>query len=137
VNFVSPLVVSATQNNALDLEFDLGHPAFIVGHVPPGSGTTLWAVNFDGPVRHHPLHDLSRPWCCVICTAAFHPSPDNTSISISRSFRRSLPFRPKQPWLRRSRCKSWRMPTNGTLLYDVDGQTPQRHRPASPARAVS
>src|SRR5580692_4593710 len=58
VNFVSPLVVSANQNNALDLEFDLGHPAFLVGHVPPGAGTTLWAVNFNGPVRHHPLHDL-------------------------------------------------------------------------------
>ena len=38
VNFVSPLVVSANQNNALDLEFDLGHPAFLVGHVPPGVG---------------------------------------------------------------------------------------------------
>jgi hypothetical protein len=41
VNFDAPLVVSATQTNALDLEFDLGHPAFIVGHQPPGSGTTL------------------------------------------------------------------------------------------------
>ena len=49
VNFVSPLVVSADQNNALDLEFDLAHPAFLVGHVPPGAGNTLWAVNFNGP----------------------------------------------------------------------------------------
>src|SRR5271155_1937404 len=40
VTFVSPLVVTAGQNNALDLEFDLGHPAFLVGHVPPGAGTT-------------------------------------------------------------------------------------------------
>src|ERR1700728_1265418 len=60
VTFVSPLVVSAGQSSALDLEFDLGHPAFLVGHVPPGAGDTLWAVNFDGPVRHHPLHDLTR-----------------------------------------------------------------------------
>jgi len=35
VNFASPLVVTANQNNALDLEFDLSHPAFIVAHVPP------------------------------------------------------------------------------------------------------
>ena len=34
VNFVSPLVVTANQSNALDLEFDLAHPAFIVTHVP-------------------------------------------------------------------------------------------------------
>jgi hypothetical protein len=46
VTFVSPLVVTTSTNNALDLEFDLSHPAFIVGHTPPGSGTTLWAVNF-------------------------------------------------------------------------------------------
>jgi hypothetical protein len=36
VSFDSPLVVSASRNNALNLEFDLDHPAFIVGHVPPG-----------------------------------------------------------------------------------------------------
>src|SRR5450631_2575630 len=30
VTFVLPLVVSASRNNALDLEFDLGHPAFLV-----------------------------------------------------------------------------------------------------------
>ena len=32
VNFVSPLVVTANSTNALDLEFDLSHPAFLVGH---------------------------------------------------------------------------------------------------------
>ncbi len=52
VTFVSPLVVSATQNNALDLEFDLSHPAFLIGHVPVGAATPIWAVNFNGPVRH-------------------------------------------------------------------------------------
>ena len=60
VKFVSPLVVSATANNQLDLEFDLGHPAFIVQHVPAATGTTIWAVNFDGPVHHHPRPDIDR-----------------------------------------------------------------------------
>jgi hypothetical protein len=49
VTFDSPLLVSTTQSNALDLEIDLRHPAFLIGHVPPGSNGTLWAVNFDGP----------------------------------------------------------------------------------------
>ena len=44
VTFDSPLVVTANQSNALDLEFDLSHPAFLVGHVPPAGGTTIWAV---------------------------------------------------------------------------------------------
>ena len=60
VNFDSPLVVSSTQNNALDLEFDLAHPAFLIGHVPVGGGATLWAVNFNGPVRRLARHDLTR-----------------------------------------------------------------------------
>src|SRR5579862_2270681 len=35
VNLASPLSVTTSQNAALDLEFDLAHPAFIVGHTPP------------------------------------------------------------------------------------------------------
>ena len=68
VNFVSPLVVAVGQTTSLDLEFDLAHPAFIVGHVPVGSGTTMWAVNFNGPVRHHPIADLTPAWSSVITT---------------------------------------------------------------------
>jgi len=45
------LVVNANENTALGLEFDLSHPAFIVAHVPPGNGTTMWAANFSGPIR--------------------------------------------------------------------------------------
>jgi len=61
VNFANNLTVTAGESNvALDVEFDLGHPAFIVGHVPPGAGSTIWAVNFDGPVRHHRIDDLAQ-----------------------------------------------------------------------------
>src|SRR5437773_4630749 len=60
VSFDSPLTVTATQSNALDLEFDLAHPAFIVAHtLPVAAGATLWAVNFNGPVRHHPVPALA------------------------------------------------------------------------------
>jgi Domain of unknown function (DUF4382) len=36
VNFVTPLVVTANQSNALDIEFDLAHPAFLVEHGAAG-----------------------------------------------------------------------------------------------------
>jgi hypothetical protein len=58
VNFVSNLVVTANTTNALDLEFDLSHPAFIVGHL--GGGSAVWAVNFNGPLRHHPIPDVTK-----------------------------------------------------------------------------
>ena len=38
VNFSSPIVVAANQTASLDVEFDLSHPAFLVGHVPPALG---------------------------------------------------------------------------------------------------
>ena len=41
-------------------QFDLAHPAFLIGHNPPGATATQWAVNFNGPVRHRPLYDLRR-----------------------------------------------------------------------------
>jgi hypothetical protein len=49
----SPLVVTANQSAPLNVEFDLSHPAFIVGHVAPaGGGQTMWAVNFHPCLRH-------------------------------------------------------------------------------------
>lgn len=123
VNFVSPLVVSANQSNALDLEFDLGHPAFIVGHVPPGSGTTLWAVNFDGPVRHHPLHDLSHLVLRHLYASFTSISTDNTSITVSKEFPTEPAVSPETAVPTTQSLQILADSTNGTLLYDVDGQT--------------
>jgi hypothetical protein len=123
VNFVSPLVVSATQNNALDLEFDLAHPAFIVGHVPPGAGTTLWAVNFDGPVRHHPLHELPGLVLRHLYGSFQSISADNTSIGILKEFPTEPPVSPETAVTTTQSLQILADAANGTLLYDVDGQT--------------
>jgi hypothetical protein len=123
VNFVSPLVVNANQNNALDLEFDLGHPAFIVGHVPPGSGTTLWAVNFDGPVRHHPLYDLSHLVLRHLYASFTSISADNASITVSKELPTEPPVSPETAVGTSQSLQILADATNGTLLYDVDGQT--------------
>jgi Domain of unknown function (DUF4382) len=123
VNFVSPLVVSANQNNALDLEFDLGHPAFIIGHVPPGSGTTLWAVNFDGPVRHRPLYDLSHLVLRHLYGSFQSISSDNSSISVLKEYATEPPASPETAVTGTQALQILVDSTNGTLLYDVDGQT--------------
>jgi Domain of unknown function (DUF4382)/Domain of unknown function (DUF5666) len=123
VNFVAPLVVSAGQNNALDLEFDLAHPAFLVGHVPPGAGTTLWAVNFNGPVRHHPLHDLARlvlrhTYGDVTAIAA-----DNSSITITKEFPTEPAVNPETSVAGASSLQILADSANGTVFYDVDAKT--------------
>jgi len=122
VNFVSPLVVTANQSNALDLEFDLSHPAFLVAHVPT-AGSTIWAVNFNGPVRHHPIWDITRLILRHIYGTVDSVSQDNTSISVTRDFpvepvaatETAVPTAQSLNILADS--------TNGTLYYDVDAKT--------------
>jgi hypothetical protein len=123
VNFVSPLVVSAGGNNALDLEFDLAHPAFIVGHVPPATGTTLWAVNFEGPVRHRPLHDLSRLVLRHVYGQVRGIAADNSNITITKEFPAEPPVTPETAIDTMQSLQVLADATNGTLFYDVDAKT--------------
>jgi Domain of unknown function (DUF4382)/Domain of unknown function (DUF5666) len=123
VNFVSPLVVNANQNNALDLEFDLAHPAFIVGHVPPGAGTTIWGVNFNGPVRHHPLHDLTRLVLRHTYGNVASIAADYTSITITKEFPTEPAVNPETAIASNQSLQILADATNGTIFYDVDAKT--------------
>jgi hypothetical protein len=123
VNFVAPLVVTADQNNALDLEFDLGHPAFIVGHVPPGAGATEWAVNFNGPVRHHPLRDLPRLVLRHTYGDVTAIAGDNSSITITKEFPAEPVVSPETAVATTQSLQILADNTNGTIFYDVDAKT--------------
>jgi hypothetical protein len=122
VDFVAPLVVAAGENNALDLEFDLAHPAFLVGHTPPSAGgNTLWAVNFKGPVRHHPLHDLTR-------LVLRHMYGDvsavaSGSITIAKEFPTEPIVTPETEVTSATSLQISADATNGTIFYDMDAKT--------------
>jgi Domain of unknown function (DUF4382)/Domain of unknown function (DUF5666) len=122
-DFITPLVVSAGQNNALDLEFDLGHPAFLVGHVPPGAGTTLWAVNFNGPVRHHPLRALSRLVLRHTYGDVASIASDNASITVTKEFPTEPAVNPETAIATTQSLQILADATNGTIFYDVDANT--------------
>lgn len=123
VSFDSPLTVSATQSNALDLEFDLAHPAFIVGHTPPGAGATLWAVNFRGPIRHHAVRDIARLVLRHLYGSVTAVAADGSSLTVTRD----LPVLPAvNPQTAVSTSQSLQInadATNGTISYDVDAKT--------------
>lgn len=123
VNFDEPLVVTANQNNQLDLEFDLAHPAFIVGHNPPGAGLTLWAVNFKGPVRHHPLHDVRRLVLRHMYGDVGSISTDNTSLSITKEYPTRPVVTPETAVATTQTVQILADATNGTIVYDVDAGT--------------
>src|SRR5215467_6711290 len=59
VSFDSPLVVKGNTSNALNIDFDLSHPAFLVAHVPP-TGPTIWSVNFGPACHERKVDDITR-----------------------------------------------------------------------------
>jgi hypothetical protein len=129
VTFDSPLEVSATSNDALDLEFDLSHPAFIIAHQPPGAGALLWAVNLTGPVlRHHPIADITklvlRQHYGTVTGVA------SGSITINKDYP-TYPIVNPETAVETSRSLTINVDsTNGTLYYDVD-------TPSGPTKVMS
>lgn len=126
VDFRSPLVVSSTgtPGSALDLEFDLSHPAFIIEHTPPAaSGATIWAVNFDGPVRHRSIADLTRLVLRHMYGTLDSVASNGSSITITRDFA-TLPVVTPETAVQSSQQLTVLCDTiNGTIVYDVDGRT--------------
>ena len=124
LNFTSPLVVTPGQASQLNVEFNLGHPAFIMAQTPPAlQGATIWAVNFSGPVRRNPLLDITRLVLRHAYGAVASVSSDNTSIMISQEYPTQPTVSPETPVLTGQSLQILADATNGTLLYDVDTHT--------------
>jgi hypothetical protein len=123
LTLASPLVVNANENTALDLEFDLSHPAFIMAHVPPGNGTTLWTVNFKGPVRRRPVHDFRRLVLRHLYATVAGVSADNTTLTVTKDFPVLPPTSPETAITSTQSLPILADANNGTLFYDVDGKT--------------
>ncbi len=123
VAFDAPLVVSSTQNNALDLEFDLSHPAFLLGHLPPAATTTQWAVNFDGPVRRRRIADLTRLVLRHLYGDVTMVAADGSSITVLKEFPTLPAVSPETAVAGTQSLTILPDATNGTLLYDLDAKT--------------
>jgi hypothetical protein len=123
VNFVAPLTVTTGSSNALDLEFDLSHPAFIVAHQPPGAGTVLWAVNFNGPVRHRPIADITRLVLRHLYASLDSVSSDGSTLNITRVHPTRPIVNPETAVTGTQMLSVMVDATNGTLFYDVDAGT--------------
>ncbi len=122
VNFATPFTVSTTQNDGLDLEFDLANPAFIVGHTPPAAdGATLWAVNFNGPVRHHRVHDLTR----LVLRHSYGTvtAVSSAALTITKDFPLLPASNPETAVASAQSLTIDADATNGTIVYDLDAAT--------------
>lgn len=120
----TPLVVTQGQSTTLDLDFDLAHPAFIVAHVPPANGgTTMWAVNFKGPIRHRHVHDLSRLILRHHYGTVTQVSSDNSTLTFDKDYPVYPPTNPETEITSSNTLNVEADGTNGTLYYDVDAKT--------------
>jgi Domain of unknown function (DUF4382) len=124
LNLAAALVVSATQSNALDLEFDLAHPAFIVAHVPPANGgATMWAVNFNGTLRHRRIFDITRLILRHHYGTVTAVSSDNSALTFDKDYAVYPPSNPETEITSNRALSVLADSTNGTLYYDVDAKT--------------
>ena len=119
--FTAPAAGSATQ--AIDIEFDLAHPAFVIGHAPVGGGSTIWAVNFNGPVRHHLVRDLTRLVLRHFYATVTGVSADNKTLMLTRD-RPTMPIVSPETFTATPHAVNVLVDsTNGTLFYDLDART--------------
>jgi hypothetical protein len=124
LSFDEPLTVTTSGSNALDLEFDLAHPAFIIGHTPPAAaGLTLWAVDFKGPVRRHPVHDIAALVLRHTYGTVTAVSSDNSSITLTKDFPVLPVTNPETAVPSALSLKILADATNGTIFYDLDAKT--------------
>jgi hypothetical protein len=123
VTFASPLVVSAGQSNALDLEFDLAHPAFIIAHQPPGAGMTIWSVDFRWPIRRHPIDDITHLVLRHMYGTVTAVASNNESITITKDLPLVPVANPETPVVTGLSLQILADSVNGTIFYDVDAKT--------------
>jgi hypothetical protein len=122
VNLESPLTVTAGGSAPLDLEFALDHPVFIVGHTASG-GLTKWAVDFDGPVRHHRIADLTRLVLRHLYGQVTAVAGDNGSITVAKELPKLPVTSPETPVSTGTALTILVDATNGTIYRDLDAGT--------------
>ena len=123
VTFASPLVVSASQSNALDLEFDLAHPAFIIAHQPPGAGMTIWSVDFRWPISRRPIDDITHLVLRHVYGTVTAVASSNESITITKDLPLVPVANPETPVSTGLSLQILADSVNGTIFYDVDAKT--------------
>ncbi|HUO61281.1 MAG TPA: DUF4382 domain-containing protein [Candidatus Acidoferrales bacterium] len=139
INFSNPLVVSQGNTTALDMEFDLSHPAFIVQHTP-ASGSTLWAVNFNGPVRRHVIADLRKLLLRDPYGQVNSVSTDNTYFTMTRvhpTYPVASTAASETAVTGSTQVNIYADSVNGTLFYDVDAKTKTNIKDFSSVNASS
>ncbi len=120
VKLSSPLVVASGQKANLDLEFVLGHPAFIVDHVPASGGATLWTVSFAGVLRQHPVPAPEQLVMRHLYGQITQVAADGSTLTAVRVFPALPAATPETAAPTLQTVQIAADPANGTTFFDQD-----------------
>jgi hypothetical protein len=120
LTFASPITVSSGGSTPVEIDFNLGHPAFVISHSVV-NGATVYAVSFSGGVvsQHHVAHVtdivLRHLYGSVASVAT-----DNSALTLNRETP-TLPIVSPETAVQTGDTETITADaTYGTLYYDLD-----------------
>lgn len=122
VNFSKALTFTAGTATAININFNLAHPTFIIAHAVSGSATN-YVVNFSDCVRHKPFSDLRRLVMRHHYGTVTSVSADNTSVTLTKDFPVYPATNPETAIASKITLSVLADAANGTIYYDVDAKT--------------
>jgi hypothetical protein len=120
VAFKRAVTVSSSQSTPIQLDFNLGHPAFVITHAVTG-GATIYTVTFQGgTVFPHPVAKVTDIVLRHLYGTASSVTADNTGIVISREVPMLPITSPETAVSVGTTSTVLADATHGTLYYDLD-----------------
>jgi len=120
VAFKHAVTVSSAQSNPIQLDFNLGHPAFVITHAVTG-GSTIYTVTFQGgTVYPHPVAKVTDIVLRHLYGTAASISTDNTSLVVNRELPTLPVTSPETAVIVGTTSTVLADAAHGTLYYDLD-----------------
>ncbi len=120
LNFATPLTVSTTQATPVEIDFNLGHPAFVISTAVTG-GNTIYTVSFDGgTVSTHTDAKITDIVLHHSYGSVASVSADYTSLTLNRETP-TLPIVSPETFVATGDTTTLLADAvNGTAYYDLD-----------------
>ena len=120
LSFKKAITVGSGTSTPLEIDFNLGHPAFVISHSVT-NGTTMYAVSFTGGVvSPHHNRRVTDLVLRHLYGAVASVSTDNTSLTVNREAPTVPVVSPETAVLTGATATVLADATYGTLYYDLD-----------------
>lgn len=120
ITFRQAVSVASSASTPVQIDFNLGHPAFVITHSVTG-GMTVYSVTFTGgTVSPHPVANLTSLVLRHLYGSVASVSSDNTSLTVNREVPTLPIVSPETAVALGTTDTVLADATHGTLFYDLD-----------------